>query len=188
MNPGWGLKAWSGNTCRYLGVTPLNEIPRHRLELYFDPAVYAAQENADFDPFKIEEGGFTKPAALNLTEDMTATTTVGAEGTTITYANTKVETLAKFYSTNLLRKDINTMNLVNESTLQGIIWDPRLYLMGLAESDQENNPGVVQTIGWQSRFGGMGIFDPLSKNPRTGVDEESKEPVIVPPEEETDNN
>jgi len=188
LNPGWGLKAWSGNTCRYLGVTPLNEIPRHRLELYFDPAVYAAQENADFDPFKIEEGGFTKPAALNLTEDMTATTTVGAEGTTITYANTKVETLAKFYSTNLLRKDINTMNLVNESTLQGIIWDPRLYLMGLAESDQENNPGVVQTIGWQSRFGGMGIFDPLSKNPRTGVDEESKEPVIVPPEEETDNN
>ena len=39
--------------------------------------------------------------------------------------------------------------------------------MGLASGDEDNNPNVVQTIGWNSVFGGMGIFDPLSDNPKT---------------------
>ncbi len=186
LNPGWGLKAWSGNTCRYLGVKPLNFVPRHRIELYFDPNIYAAPEEKLYDPFIVEEGGFKKPTALKLTEDMTTTTASGEE-TTVTYANNDVKALAEFYSTNLLRKDIQTMYVTDsETTLTSIVWDPKLYFMGLATGDQGNNPGVVQTIGWQSRFGGMGIFDPLSKNPRTSVDDESKEPVIVVPEEETE--
>lgn len=46
-------------------------------------------------------------------------------------------------------------------------WDKKCYFMGLASSDEGANPNVVQTIGWNSIFGGMGVFDPLSDNPVT---------------------
>lgn len=185
LNPGWGLSGWGGNTCRYLGVEPLNNIKRHQLELYIDPNVYLAEKSQEFDPFNPTIAALTKPTALNLSEDMTATTSIvindetNEEEYVHTYANTRVKALADFYSTNLIRKDRPTMNQINETTFQNITWDPKLYLMGLNTSDQQNNPKVVQTIGWLDRFGGIGIFDPLSKNPRTGINDESSEPVVV---------
>ncbi len=42
--------------------------------------------------------------------------------------------------------------------------------MGFASSDEENNPNVVKTIGWNSAFGEMGSFDPLSETPVTTKD------------------
>jgi hypothetical protein len=168
----WKLTGWGGNTCQYLGVTPLNEVPRHTIELYINPEVYIANRSADTDPFITKD--LTKPTALTLNEDMTATTvTDNSTGSTdVTYANNNVQKMATFYKDNLVRKDVVTMTTGNP------YWDPKLYFMGLASGDQSNNPAVVQTIGWQSRFGGMGIFDPLSKNPRTSITEESNEPVV----------
>ena len=179
LNTGWGLSAWGGNTCTYLGVKPLNDISKHRLELYFKADVYTAPESSTYDPFTVAESGIQKPTALALTEDMTATTTVVGGGeedeTVIEYNNDRVKSLAEFYLTNLERKNVETMVSTSDEGVVNLygIWDPRLYLMGFNTGDQLNNPGVVQTVGWQSRFGGMGIFDPLSKNPRTGVNEEA---------------
>lgn len=167
IQAGWSPTGWNGNTCAYLGVTPLNDVVRHQIELYINPEIFTAEKNSDVNLF--ETLNIAPPTALTLRENMTTDTDPATGGTV--YNDSKVGALAKFYNTYLLRKNIETMTGTAE-TGANPIWHPTMYLMGLASSDQENNPGVVQTIGWQSRFGGMGIFDPLSKNPQTGINEE----------------
>lgn len=159
---GWLPTGWGGNTCRYLGVKPLNETPLHKLEMYFDPSVYIGAKSAEADPFVVL--GIKKPEALTLDEDFT-TTTDAATGET-TYADSRVKALADFYGQYLQRKDIATMNIEEEINVLPV-WSPNCYLMGLSEGDQNNNPNVVQTIGWTSTSGGTGVFDPLSRNPVT---------------------
>ncbi|WP_277821147.1 RagB/SusD family nutrient uptake outer membrane protein [Palleniella muris] len=163
----WVPSGWGGNTCAYLGVTPLNEVVRHQLELHFDPTIFTGEKTNDLDPF--ETLGIKRPTALTLRENMTAK--IDEQTGEMVYADARVGELAKFYGAYLVRKDIETMVSTAEMGINPI-WDNIMYLMGLAASDQENNPGVVQTVGWQSRFGGMGIFDPLSKSPKVGIEDE----------------
>ena len=179
IEPNWKLTGWNGNTCTYLGVKPLIEVPLHRLEMYLDPSVWAQKQEDKFDPFYPTQSGLTpltKPKALTLKENMTATAVEGEDGISYNYKNATVQQLAEFYGQKLKRKDIPTMNEVGETTGAQISWQPNLYLMGLNSGDQANNPNVVQTIGWNSYYGGMGVFDPLSLTPNTGIDNESKEP------------
>ena len=158
----WIPSGWGGNTCQYLGVTPLNEIDLHRLELHIDPTIYTGDLDADADPFTL--GILTKPTALTLNEDFTTVT--NEDDGVVTYNNANVQRLANFYQQNLTRKDINTASLNVSGTWAPPQWSNNLYLMGLGEGDQNNNPNVVQTIGWNSTGGGMGVFDPLSDNPQ----------------------
>ena len=160
----WTLTGFGGNTCQWLGVTPLNEIAMHRLEMYISPDVYIGERKPENDPFT--KGLLAKPAkALTLNEDFT--TTVDEETGEAIYADANVKALAEFYLNNLQRKDIVTQTLMNEDETDYAlgIWDKRCYLMGLKASDEANNPNVVQTMGWTSTFGGLGVFDPLSDNP-----------------------
>ena len=160
----WTLTGFGGNTCTYLGVEPLNNISLHRMEIYIDPAVYMASEDVQNDPFTL--GRLKEPTALNLTEDFT--TTYNEDDGTPIYANANVRALAEFYELYLLRKDIITQKEENEEGVVELLlpkWDKKCYLMGLSSGDEDNNPNVVQTIGWNSSFGGMGVFDPLSDDP-----------------------
>lgn len=164
----WTLTGFGGNTCHYLGVEPLNNMTIHRLELYIDPSVYMGSKAPEADPFTM--GVLSKPKALKLTENFT--TTIKEDDGTAIYADANVQALAEFYELNLLRKDIVTQKVKGDDGAeveQLPIWDKKCYLMGLSSSDEENNPNVVQTIGWNSTFGGMGIFDPLSENPITTI-------------------
>ncbi len=160
----WTLTGFNGNTCAYLGVEPLNNIAIHRLEMYIDPAVYMGSKDPESDPFAKEI--LTKPKALTLGENFT-TTINEADGTAI-YADANVQALAEFYERYLIRKDIVTQQVTDaDGNKEPLLpkWDKKCYLMGLSSSCEENNPNVVQTIGWNSTFGGMGVFDPLSENP-----------------------
>lgn len=171
----WEPTGWGGNTCKYLGVTPLNEIERHKIEIYIDTEDFTikAEDRAKADPW--EEMGVTIPQALTLDEDMT---TSMDENGVVHYKDSRVEAWAKIYN-NMHRKDIKTMKSDvtdeegNPVGNDNPVWDPHLYIMGLASGDQNQNPGIVQTMGWQSRFGGMGVFDPLSDNPVTNTELES---------------
>ena len=161
----WTLAGFGGNTCTYLGVTPLNEVSVHKLEMYIDPSIYMGDKEAKADPFT--KGLLTKPKALTLNEDFT--TTSDPETGEAIYANANVKALAEFYLNNLQRKDIVTQTTMNteETDYAPGIWDKRCYLMGLSSADESNNPNVAQTIGWTSYFGGAGRFDPLSPTPDT---------------------
>lgn len=174
LGSNYTLTGWDGNTCKYLGVTPLKDRILHAIEICFDPSVFTGKYTADADPFTTKK--FTKPKALDLTEDFTGSIVEDEEGTsTMNFADKKVQALAEFYSKNLLRKDVETMTKADSTGNANPHWDKKLYLMGLEQGDQENNPGVVQTVGWQSRFGGMGIFDPLSDKPQTSITKEEDE-------------
>lgn len=159
----WELSAWGGNTCSYLGVTPLNDKYTYQIEMHINPEVYMAKREPEYDPFLL--GILTKPKALTLNEDFT-TTTDPETGEAI-YANADVKALAEFYLNNLQRKDVITQTFTAEDAT-GILkpqWDKKCYLMGLQSADESNNPNVAQTIGWNSTFGGAGRFDPLSLTP-----------------------
>ena len=159
----WTLTGFGGNTCTYLGVTPLNDKYTYQIEMYINPEVYMAKRAPENDPFEL--GLLTKPKALNLNEDFT--TTVDPETGEAIYANKNVQALAEFYLNNLERKDVITQTTVAEGLgeIAKPTWDKRCYLMGLKAADEANNPNVAQTIGWTSTFGGTGRFDPLSLTP-----------------------
>lgn len=161
LGTNFALKAWNGNTCAYLGVTPLNEVLCHNLELVVDPQVFTAEYNSENDPFTTAK--LTKPKALTLNEDFT-TVQPKADGEVETYNNANVKALAEFYLTNLVRKDVATMNSADESGPYPQ-WQPNYYFFGLQTGDQTNNPNVVQNIGWADYYGGQGLYDPLSANP-----------------------
>ena len=169
----WTLTGFGGNTCRYLGVTPLNDIYLHRIEIHIDPAVYMGSRDPESDPFT--KGTLTKPKALTLNEDFT--TTINTETDEVVYANANVKALAEFYMNNLQRKDVMTQTTMEtgEDGIQQVAkgtWDKKCYLMGLQSADEENNPNVHQTIGWNSTFGGMGTFDPLNNETNANTTEQ----------------
>ena len=173
----WLPTGWGGNTCQYLGVTPLNEKVLHELEIYFDPSVYMGSRSPESDPF-VKIDSISKPTALTLDEDFTMT--VNEDTGERIYGNANVQKLAEFYLKYMLRKDVITTTQYSEVIIDGEVvssgytplsWPSNLYLMGLAEGDQNNNPNVVQTIGWNSTGGGMGVFDPLSKTPIVSTSE-----------------
>ena len=159
----WEPTGWGGNTCAYLGVTPLNDRYTYQIEMYISPDVYMGSRDPENDPFT--KGLLTKPKALTLNEDFT-TTTDPETGEAI-YADANVKALAEFYLNNLVRKDVitQTTQTADETAIARPVWDKRCYLMGLSAADESNNPNVVQTIGWTSTFGGNGVFDPLSDTP-----------------------
>lgn len=159
----WELSAWSGNTCAYLGVTPLNDQYTYEIEMHISPEVYMAKRDPEHDPFVL--GLLTKPKALTLNEDFT--TTIDEETGEAIYANADVKALAEFYLNNLVRKDVITQTTAADdgTGIMKPLWDKKCYLMGLQSADESNNPNVAQTIGWTSTFGGAGHFDPLSLTP-----------------------
>ena len=160
----WNLTGFGGNTCQWLGVTMLNNVHLHCLEMHFDPAYFMGAKSTDVDPFTTL--GISKPKALKLTEDFT--TTIDEETGEAVYADANVQALAQFYGQYLVRKDIVTQTVEDaDGEYASSRWTKKCYLMGLQSADEENNPNVVQTIGWNSTFGGMGVFDPLSDNPQT---------------------
>lgn len=169
ISPDMALTAWEGNTCSYLGVRPLNQQLTHKLEMVVDPNVYTGAKTPDNDPFGENIAMLDKPKALTLTEDF-RTVAPETEDGEVTYKNADVKALAQFYQRYLVRKDVATMT--NETSVYPT-WPATCYFLGLAEGDQTNNPGVVQEIGWQSLYGGMGLYNPISKNPVTDINKES---------------
>ncbi len=163
----WIPSGWSGNTCEYLGVKPLNDSYTYRVEVAFDPAFFKGSYEPSTDPFATL--GINKPTAVKLTEDFTTET--NPDTGDVTYHDARVQALAEFYGQYLVRKDILTQTTVD--TESGAIskpkWSNNCYLMGLNSGDQSANPNVAQTLGWTSAFGGEGRFDPLSETPDTSA-------------------
>lgn len=136
----WRLTGFGGNTCTYLGVSPLNGQKRHNIVIYCTTAQAT-------DPALA-----SRPTALNLDEDMTVN---GSN-----YANEKVKALASFYDTYLNRKDVNADG--NDDALT-ITYLPKYYFPGLKSNAMTNNVTLHQTVGWHD-YGrnADGLFDPLS--------------------------
>ena len=143
---GWRLTGFGGNTCQYLGLTPLNGQRRHEIVIY--TRALADQKN-DNDPV-LEK----RPKALALTEKLTY------DDDSEEYGSNEAMELADFYTAYLKRKDVNADT---NSDTQAILFRPQYYFIGFKQSAMQTNPTLLQTVGWHDySHGTAGTFDPLS--------------------------
>ena len=176
----WMPTGWEGNTCKYLGVPPLNGTRRQRIYVYYkndvvgsnglknNQMVYRKSEETPYpdslvlyDPIMIAaEAGDEKairPAALNLMTDA------------VTQDGAVMAKLIDFYQNNLGVKRPNnwdgteTVNEITVPTDQTVDFKPVNYFIGLKNGAQGGNPTLLQTIGWTDRQGHGVWFDPLAE-------------------------
>lgn len=141
----WKLTGFSGNTCTYLGVKPLNGQRRTGIEVQLATNLGQAEEKDGEDPIikkKIE-----RPEALDLMKD----TPDGAA----------FEALANFYRTNFKSKTTR----VDGDEQYVITFQPKSYFIGFRTNMQKMNVKLEQTIGWEdfNRGNADGTYDPLAE-------------------------
>ena len=142
LKASWALTGFGGNTCQWLGVTPLNGQKRHNIVLYCKT------------PSANDPAAAARPKALNIDEPMTRNSATGE------YANEKVEALAEWYDTYLERKDVNADGNDDALTIQ---YRPHYYFLGLRQNAMQTNPTLLQTVGWHDLGRNTdGTFDPLA--------------------------
>ena len=143
----WHLTGFNGNTCSYLGMTPLNGQRRHEIVIYTRTN---ADQNNDADPV-IDK----RPKALSLTESLTY------DDEAEEYGSNEAMNLADFYTAYLKRKDVNADT---NDEASGILFRPQYYFIGFRQSAMQTNPTLLQTVGWHDySHGKPGTFDPLAE-------------------------
>lgn len=143
IKPTWAVTGFNTNTCKYLGVTPLNGQRRHEIVVYSETVAPDGDAN---DPVIAD-----RPAALDLSEPLVDASSAQTE---------KVNNLIAFYK-KLQRKNVNVDG--NDESLT-ISYRPEYYFIGLKQSAMQTNPTLEQTVGWHD-FGRNidGTFDPLAE-------------------------
>lgn len=153
----WTLTGWDGNTCTYLGFTPLNGQRRDNLEFrvqskseYNDGLggkSWAVNDDEDPDPLKDYKE--QRPDAMDLRTDLSS----------------QQDALKAFYETYLVRKDKKGDAYNTDQSLKYMHFYPKYYLLGLYQGAQSANPTLKQTIGWGDYMNGgaNGTFDPLAE-------------------------
>ncbi len=151
----WKLTGFDGNTCTYLGVSPLNGTRRTGIEMRVaDSRGFAARDNSK-DPLKAAaasgDATAARPVALNLMTDVTVAEDV----------NKPIDKLVDFYRANLKRKEMR----IDGDTRYTIKFQPQYYIIGFRTNMQANNTQLLQTVGWADYMNGgaPGTFDPLAE-------------------------
>lgn len=178
----WKLTGWGGNTCEWLGYTPLNGQRREKLEFQVKPTI---SDGLGGNKWNNMTDAMPDPIAQKLVADGVIST----DGKTmweaykswrsgnlvklnsIKRSNNKLDpALAKlrdnFYEPYLQRKLKRGDASNNDQTIDGMVvtFLPRYYLLGLNNNAQTKNPTLEQTIGWEDyNNGGQGTFDPLAE-------------------------
>lgn len=148
----WNLTGWGGNTCSYLGFTPLNGQRRDNLEFRVKADYNGGLGGTEWgakgenpDPLKDVE----RPDAVDLREELPS----------------QLETLTTFYNQYLERnKKKGDSYDVSHSELY-MNFRPKYYFLGFAQGAQSANTTLPQNIGWgdYNNGGSEGTFDPLAE-------------------------
>lgn len=143
----WRVTGWGGNTCTYLGFTPMNGQRRDNLEFRLADKWGIGGTTADSDPLLV--ANVQRPAGVDLRKPL----------------EPQLETLKGFYAENFVRKlKSGDARDVNHNDLT-MLYYSRYYFLGLAQAAQSNNKNLPQTIGWEdyNQNGANGTFDPLAE-------------------------
>ena len=153
LNSSWTVTGFGGNTCTYLGVTPLNGQRRTGVEVTVATSIGQATERDGNDP--ILAASIARPAALNLMRD-DVIHILGTSGT-----NSPVEKLYDLYNTNLNRKTTR----VDGDPQYVISFQPKYYFIGFKTNMQSMNVTLLQTIGWPdlNKGNAPGTYDPIAE-------------------------
>lgn len=149
----WTLTGWGGNTCTYLGFTPLNGQRRENLEFRVNNSNNNGLGGTTWTPSSTNPdplyGVATRPAAIDLTKDI----------------STQQTALKNFYATYLTRKKKKGDAYTSDKGEKYMKFYPKYYLLGLYQGAQNANATLKQTIGWGDYMNGgsNGTFDPLAE-------------------------
>ena len=144
----WTLTGWGGNTCTWLGFTPMNGQRRENIEFRTGDKFGVGTTQWDGDP--LVKAGVARPEGVNFSSADVAT---------------QLETLKAWYNTNL----VTTYKLGDGRDSQHnalyINFRPKYYFLGLSSGAQTHNQKLPQTIGWEdyNNGGANGTFDPLAE-------------------------
>lgn len=144
----WTLTGFGGNTCTWLGFTPMNGQRRERVEFRTGNQFDVGTPYWDGDP--LVKAGVERPAGVDFRE---------------TDINTQLTTLKTWYNTNLVTQYKNGDGTDSNHNLEYINFRPKYYLLGFSYGASDGNKGLPQTIGWEDKNNGgaMGTFDPLAE-------------------------
>lgn len=153
----WTLTGWGGNTCAWLGITPLNDQRREYVEFRTADKYGVGDTKADTDP--LVKAGVQRPAALNLA---TTKEQIGeqVDQLKVWYYGDGTATNPAHLKYKLRKGDSYDTNKV-PLTMKYL---PYYYLFGFTQGSMNNNTALPQTIGWEdTNTGQMGTFDPLAE-------------------------
>ena len=144
----WTLTGWGGNTCTWLGFTPMNSQRRENIE--FATADQYGVGGTTFESDPLVQAGVVRPAGVDFRQADIAT---------------QLDELKAWYEANL-RVTIKYGDARDsQHNLLYMNYRPKYYILGLNASAQNSNKDIPQTIGWQdyNNGGANGTFDPLAE-------------------------
>lgn len=144
----WAPTGWGGNTCEWLGFTPLNGQRRENIE--FRTADKYGVGGTTFDSDPLLKGGGVRCEGVDFRkEDL----------------DTQLQTLKTWYQDNLVVSEKRGDAWDSQHNLLYMNFRPKYYFLGLSSGAQNANKGLPQTIGWQdyNNGGANGTFDPLAE-------------------------
>jgi hypothetical protein len=162
----WKLTGWGGNTCTWLGFTPLNGQRREYIEYRTADKYGVGKTTKDSDPLVV--AGVERCAAVDFRKAL-YNITVSGEGTEdeTTEDNGQLATLKNWYKANLVYKQKKGDGRLSNNDVKTdlyIQFRPEYYLLGFTSGVMTANKQLGQTIGWDNpATGGTGDFDPLAE-------------------------
>lgn len=147
----WAPTGWGGNTCTWLGFTPLNGQRRESLEYRTadNYGIGGTGTKEDDDP--LVKAGVERCAAVDLRK---------------TDLDTQLQTLRDWYENHLvykMKKGDGREESGSGNTDLYIEFLPRYYFLGLTKGALEKDKKIQQTIGWDDAVKAKGTFDPLAE-------------------------
>ena len=144
----WTLTGWGGNTCTWLGFTPMNGQRRENIEFRTGDKFGVGTTQWDGDP--LVKAGVARPEGVNFSSADVAT---------------QLETLKTWYNTNLVTSYKLGDGRDSQHNALYINFRPKYYFLGLSSGAQTHNQKLPQTIGWEdyNNGGSNGTFDPLAE-------------------------
>ena len=148
LKDSWAVTGWGGNTCTWLGFTPLNGQRRERVEFRTANKYGVGGTTWDSDP--LEKAGVARPEGVNFSKQD---------------INSQLETLKQWYTDNLVTQYKTGDSYDSQKNVLYITFLPKYYLLGFNSGAQSHNAKLPQTIGWQdyNNGGANGTFDPLAE-------------------------
>ena len=144
----WTLTGWGGNTCTWLGFTPMNGQRRENIEFRTGDKFGVGTTQWDGDP--LVKAGVARPEGVNFS---------------VADVATQLETLKAWYNTNLVTSYKLGDGRDSQHNALYINFRPKYYFLGLSSGAQTHNQKLPQTIGWEdyNNGGANGTFDPLAE-------------------------
>lgn len=142
----WTLTGWGGNTCQWLGFTPLNGQRRERMEFRVADKYGVGGTTYESDP--LIKAGVSRCQPIDLRQPLA----------------TQQEQLKTWYQENLVRKDNKGDGRDSYHQDLTISYRAKYYFLGFSLGAMNRNDArLKQTIGWSDNRGGTGTFDPLAE-------------------------